>query len=167
MFTLRSGVECHGWAGLHHRKSCYLPSSGNNPWDPIHCQAAGERRAYNDMSKCAKALCCQQWLCLGSQVSSRVYTLAVSKLHAGMRLEYTPAPSALVSSEMKALRHTGAFINTQLGLSLDNWRQPAPATMHSWRLAWVSFFSLKRKRLRKAQFSSDTNHDVFTVPDGA
>ena len=37
-----------------------------------------ERRAYNDMSKCAKPLCCQQSLCLGSQVSSRVYTLAVS-----------------------------------------------------------------------------------------
>lgn len=38
------GVECHGWAGLHHRKSCYLPLSGNNPWDPIRWQAAGERR---------------------------------------------------------------------------------------------------------------------------
>lgn len=37
-----------------------------------------ERRAYNDMSKCVKPLCCQQLLCLGSQVSSQVYTLAVS-----------------------------------------------------------------------------------------
>lgn len=103
-----------------------------------------ERKAHNDMSKCVKWLCCQQWLGLGSQVSSQVYTLAVPLRHAGVRLEYRLVPNALVSSEIRALRQTGAVLSTQLGLRPDNWCWPVSWDLLCWRSVWVFPLSLMK-----------------------